>query len=132
MSAESATLAGRAAAEAQMRDRCIITGAAASVWDEDAGTFTPGDPVVVYEGRCKLQTRNVIVNEADAGDREVAVVRWEVHLPVFGSEAVTKGHVVTMTACALDAAVVGQVFTVQGPHFGSAKTARRVPVEAVV
>jgi len=115
-----------------MRDRCIITGAAASVWDEDAGTFTPGDPVVVYEGRCKLQTRNVIVNEADAGDREVAVVRWEVHLPVFGSEAVTKGHVVTMTACALDAAVVGQVFTVQGPHFGSAKTARRVPVEAVV
>jgi len=115
-----------------MRDRCIITGAAASVWDEEAGTYTPGEPVVIYEGKCKLQTRDVVVNEADAGDREVAVVRWAVHLPVFGSEAVTKGHVVTMTECALDPAVVGQVFTVQGPHFGSAKTARRVPVEAVV
>jgi len=132
MSAQSATLQGRVAAEALMTDACRITGASESVWDEDAGTYTAGDPVVVYEGPCKLQTRNVLVNDADAGDREVGVVRWEVHLPVVGSEAVTRGHVVTVTACALDAAAVGQAFTVSGPHVGSMKTARRVPVEAVV
>jgi len=132
VSAESAVLAGRVAAEALMLDACRITDAAEAVWDEDAGTYTPGDPVVVYEGRCKLQTRNVMVRPADAGDREVGVVRLELHLPIAGSEAVTRGHVVTMTACQLDAAVVGELFTVTGPHVGSIKTARRIPIDAVV
>lgn len=132
MSAAAAVLAGRVAAEALMTDACRITSEGGSVWDESAGTFTPGAPVVVYEGRCKLQTRNVMVRPADAGDREVGVARLELHLPVAGSEAVTRGHVATMTACDLDAAAVGEAFTISGPHVGSMKTARRLPIDAVV
>ena len=115
-----------------MIDKCRITGASASIWDEDAGTYTPGDPVVVYEGRCKLKTRNVMVRPADAGDREVGVVRLELHLPINGSGAVARGHIVTMTESELDAAEVGESFTVTGPHVGSITTARRLPIEAVV
>ena len=132
MSAQSATLAGRAAAESLMLDTCTITRRGGErTWDEESGTYTDAEPTTVYEGRCKVQTRNVSVSEVDAGEREVGVLAWEVHLPVVGSEGVRRGDTVTVTAAVFDAALVGRVFTVSGPHVGTAKTARRLPVEAV-
>lgn len=129
-----AILAGRAAAEALMLDECVITApGGAGVRDPETGLVTQVAGAVVYSGPCKVQTRDVVVNKADAGEREIGVVREELHLPVDGSAAVKRGCVATITAVHLLSSVtVGQQFTVTGPHPGTLKTARRLPVEAVV
>lgn len=128
-----AVLAGRRAAESLMLDSCIVSRPGGEpVWDENRGDYVAPAPVTVYEGRCKVQTRNVAVAEADAGEREIGVLAWEVHLPVDGTGGVTRGDTVEVTAAALDSSLVGRQFTVSGPHVGTAKTARRLPVEAVV
>lgn len=124
---------GRAAAEAQMLDTCTITrGGGRGEWDEASGTYPEIPVTTVYTGKCKVQTRNVAVSEADAGEREIGVLAWEVHLPVAGTGGLTRGDTVEVTAAAFDDALVGRRFTVTGPHVGTAKTARRLPVEAVV
>lgn len=133
MSAESATLAGRAAAEAQMLDSCLITrGGGSPVWDEATGTWSTPAGTTVYSGPCKLQTRDVQAANPDVAGSRVTLVDWTVHLPVDGSGAVRQGDLITMTTCQLDAAAVGRTFTVTGPHLGTAKTARRLPVKAEV
>lgn len=134
MTVEAEILAGRGEAEAQMLDTCVVTrGSTEPVWDEGTNDMvTPGVTTVYPAGRCKVQTRDVVVTEVEAGEREIGVVRWEVHLPVDGSGGVRRGDIVTVTAAVLDASLVGRKFTVQGPHAGTAKTARRLPVEAVV
>lgn len=132
MSAASAILAGRAAAEALMVDECAVTREEPGGWNEAAGDYDPPTTTTVYLGRCKVQTRNVAVGEADAGEQEIAVVDWRVDLPVVGSEFVARGDTVTITVATNDAALLGMEFTVQGPHVGTAKTARRLPVKAVL
>ena len=116
-----------------MVDACLITrGTGTPVWDETTGTWSAPGAVTVYSGKCKLQTQNVAVNEADVAGREVGLVLHRLDLPVDGSGQVARGDTATMTACRLDASVVGRSFTVEGPHRGSGKTARRLPVRAVV
>lgn len=117
-----------------MLDRCVITRAPAGkgVWDPATGTYAPAVPVDVYAGACRVVAVNAAHRDVDAGDREVSISRWEVHLPVAGSEAVRAGDTVQVTAAVFDPAMVGRVFTVASPHAGSQMTARRLPVEAVV
>lgn len=134
MSVQTAIDAGRAAAEALMLDECKIERASTEKgpWNEETGTFDPIPPATIYTGMCKVQTRDVQVTTPDVAGREAFIVEWTLHLPVEGSEAVRQGDTATITASALDAALVGQVFTVQGIHVGTAKTARRLPVVAEV
>ncbi|MGN6245116.1 MAG: DUF6093 family protein [Motilibacteraceae bacterium] len=134
MSVESATLQGRAAAEALMLDTCTITraGTGKGPWNDGTGQYDHPARVTVYQGKCKVQTRDVQVNNPDVAGREAFVVDWTVHLPVVGSEGVQQGDTVTITAAALDSALVGRTFTIDGPHLGTAKTARRLPVKAEV
>jgi Family of unknown function (DUF6093) len=124
----------RAQAESLMLDTCTITraGTGQGVWNETTGSYDPPASTTVYTGPCKVQTRDVQVANPDVAGREAFVVDWTVHLPVVGSEGVRQGDTVTITAAALDAALVGRVFTVDGPHLGTAKTARRLPVKAEV
>lgn len=125
---------GRKIAEAEMLDTCTITraGTGQGTWNDATGQYDPPAGSTVYSGRCKVQTRDVQVNNPDVAGREAFVVDWTVHLPVVGSEAVQQGDTVTITAAALDSALVGRTFTVDGPHLGTAKTARRLPVKAEV
>jgi hypothetical protein len=134
MSAAAETLRGRRRAEALMLDTCTITraGTGQGTWNEAAGQYDPPAGVVVYQGKCKLQTRDVQVNNPDVAGREAFVVDWTIHLPVVGSEAVQQGDLAHIDSAALDAALVGRAFTVDGPHLGTAKTARRLPVKAEV
>lgn len=117
-----------------MLDTCTITrpGEGKGTWNESTGTYDPPAPTTVYAGKCKVQTRDVQVTTPDVAGREAFVVEWRLDLPVVGSEGVRQGDTATITASALDAALVGRVFTVQGPHVGTAKTARRLPVSAEV
>lgn len=125
---------GRRRAEDLMLDTCTITrpGEGKGTWNEATGTYDPPAPVTVYTGRCKVQTRDVQVSTPDVAGREAFVVEWTLHLPVVGSEGVRQGDTATVTAAAFDAAMVGRTFVVQGPHVGTAKTARRLPVVAEV
>lgn len=132
MSAQSATIAGRVAAEANMFDTCIVTRGGTATWDEAAGTWTTGSASTVYSGKCKLQTENVQVTNPDVASTKGVLVAWRLDLPVDGSGDVRTNDTVTMTACQLDGEVVGKTFTVNGPHMGTAKTARRLPVKAEV
>lgn len=116
-----------------MLDACVVTRpSAGSTVDPGTALVVTPPPTTIYTGKCKVQTRDVQVTTPDVAGREASIVRWELHLPVVGSEAVREGDTATITASALDTALVGQVFTVQGPHVGTAKTARRLPVEAEV
>lgn len=134
MSVEAAVAAGRLAAEQLMLDSCVITraGSGQGVWNDTTGRYDPPAASTVYSGRCKVQTRDVQVANPDVAGREAFVVDWTVHLPVVGSEDVRQGDTVTVTGAVLDVALVGRVFTVDGPHLGSLKTARRLPVKAEV
>lgn len=124
----------RAEAESLMLDTCTITraGAGQGTWNDATGQYDPPARTTVYSGKCKVQTRDVQVANPDVAGREAFVVDWTIHLPVVGSEGVRQGDTVTITAAALDAALVGRTFTVDGPHLGTAKTARRLPVRAEV
>lgn len=116
-----------------MLDKCRITRSGGErTWDDATGTYTTPAPVTVYEGRCKVQTRNVGVGEPDVAGRETGVLAWEVHLPVAGTGSVARGDTVEVTAAPMDSSLVGRKFTVMAPFVGTAKTARRLPVEAVV
>lgn len=115
-----------------MLDTCTVTraGTGPGTWDDTTGTNTPPAATTVYTGRCKVQTRDVQVGEHDVAGRVAFVVEWSVHLPIVGSEGVKQGDTVHIDTAALDSALVGRTFTVDGPHLGTAKTARRLPVRA--
>lgn len=117
-----------------MFDTCTITrpGAGKGTWNEETGTYDTIPPALVYTGKCKVQTRDVQVATTDVAGREAFVVEWTLHLPIDGSGDVQQGDTATVTASALDPALVGRKFVIQGPHVGTAKTARRLPVVAEV
>lgn len=129
----SAFVAGfQADAESMMTDSCRVTRSGGErTWDDATGTYTTPSATVLYEGKCRVRPRNLAVAEPDVAGRETGVLAWEVHLPVAGTGAVTRGDTVEITAAAMDPSLVGRRFTVMAPFVGSV-TARRLPVEAVV
>lgn len=129
---DSVLAAGRAAAISLMVDACEITRAGGPpVWDETLGDYTHPTPVLVWSGPCRVQTRQLMVGEADVGERVVGLVRVEIHVPVEGTTDVARGDTVTITGARFDPALVGRAFTVQSGHAGTHKTARRLSVETV-
>lgn len=134
MSAISATIAGRRAAESLMLD--------AGKAMRPTGEIIP-DPVLQREveqfdesfgftSRCKVQTRNIQARDAEVGARTSVEVRTELHLPA-GTTPLEAGDVWEFTAVhPLSFAEVGQQVRVLAPVAGSLKTARRYEVEEVV
>jgi hypothetical protein len=129
MSAVTATLAGRRAAEALMVDACTITTPGSPATNDTTGVVT-NTPTTKYTGRCKLQ-RPSGDGRREVAEASVVVAPLELHLPVVGSEGLAEGDVVTVTASALDADLVGRVFRIAGPARASLKTARRLQVTEV-
>lgn len=121
----------RAQAESMMVDTCRITHPGASVWDDETGTYTPGEPVTVYEGKCRLRRPAPAPQSTDAGETEWAVDVLVLSLPIAGSEDVADGNTVTMLTSANDPAMVGLELSVQGGHWQTNSTARRLPVKVV-
>lgn len=129
MSATSVVLAGREAAEALMVDTCRIERLTGQVRDEATGQYVPAyEPV--YEGPCKVQTRDVQPLTPTAGDQAVVVTRFEVHVPV-SVRGVEVDDVVEVTAVGpvSDPELVGRRFRVAAQFHKSKPTARRFPVE---
>ncbi|TYP82070.1 DUF6093 family protein [Blastococcus xanthinilyticus] len=124
----------RAAAEAEMTSTCTITraGTGQGTWNEATGTYDDPPRVTIYSGICKVQDSGRSTTDAEAGEVLVAVSSLELHLPVTGaSGAVRRDDVAHMDSNPNDPALVGWEFIVRAPHAGTAKTARRLPIEAV-
>jgi hypothetical protein len=121
----------RLRAEALMVDTCTVTRQTGKVYNQTTKGYDP-TYATQYSGKCKVQTSVLVIRDESAGDTEHGVEQWEVHLPVVGSETVQRGDLVTVTAATYDTALAGRLFAVTGPHVASMKSARRLPVEAVV
>lgn len=132
MSATSLTLRGRARAEALMVDACAIVRRTGQTTDDLTGAVTP-TTTAVYSGACKVQTAGAgsLGDRTDAGEVTRDVLRMELHLPVVGSETVARGDIVTITASALDPALVGRTLLIRDLVHKSYLTARRLVVEEV-
>lgn len=130
MSAISAIQRGRVAAEALMVDAVTVqhqTGASES----DAGVVTP-TYATVYSGKAKIQQQAPANAPTDIGQAAVFVGQLQVHLPVTAATAtVAPDDLVTVTACLMDATLVGRTFRLRGPAHKSFATARRFPMVEV-
>lgn len=120
----SAALAsGRAAAERLMTDTCTV-GRPGDVTDDVTGE---AQTVVVYEGRCKVQTYEGYEQNPTAGGAVLTVQRYRVDLPVsFRPEA---GDVVTIVASQTDPRLVGKTYRVTAPFNKTYATASRCFVD---
>jgi len=116
----------RRAAESLMVDTCTVcpvTGV-----NESTGAPTLG--TAVYTGKCKVQTTQAQEANPEAGGATYTVQRYAVHVPV-GAFVPVVGHVVTITAAALDAGLVGRQYRVVALLHKTLATAQRLAVEAV-
>ena len=121
----------RAHAESMMVDTCRVTADGTAVWDDETGTYTPGEGSTVYEGKCRLRKPSAAPRDADAGETAWTVDDYVLSLPVIGSEGVADGQEVEILSSAFDPAAVGLRLTVLGGHWQTQSTARRVPCRVV-
>lgn len=127
MSALSAVMQGRGAAERVMLDACVVRRKTGTAFNETTGQYTD-TTATVYTGACKLQDR-LVQGEAEAGGRETVTLASVLHLPVTVI-AVQVDDVAEMTA-SQDPAAVGRKLRVAQVFYKTYATARRLQVEDV-
>jgi len=129
VSAAAALVRGRAKAEAQMIDECVITDPGGSVTDPETGVVTR-QPVTVYEGKCKVQSKDSATANPTSGERLLTVVSRQVHIPANAAD-VKDGHVVMIKKSELNLFTVGKKYRVSGFTPDTYDTAARLPVKEV-
>ena len=128
MSATSAVLRGRVAAERDMLDAVTVQHKTGEVTDGELGTVT-STYSTVYTGKAKIQQATPATTPTDVGQAAVYVGQLTLHLPVTATTAlVAPDDLVTVAACVLDASLVGKTFKLRGPAHKSYATARRFPM----
>lgn len=140
MSAESVTLRGRAAAERLMLDTCTIDRPGAVVTDPGTGEVTgtstriyptPAQIAAGNAGKCRVQSRDTMSANPEAGEATFTVVSRQVHIPANAAD-VRDGDVVTITAARLNAFTVGKQYRVSGFTPDTFDTAARLPVKEIL
>jgi hypothetical protein len=132
VSAKSAVLQGRAAAEAIMLDACTIarqTGQPGPV-DPVTGIRPPAPTATVYAGKCRVQSFEAYESTPDSGDHVYTVQRYSVHLPVTVNVAVDDQ--ITMTSAQSDSNLVGRSYRVVALLHKTFATANRVAVSEIL
>ena len=87
---------------------------------------------LIYSGVCRFQQAGANAGNSNIGEAGVGLLTVEVHLPVVGSEGITKDDVCVCVTSTNDADLVGKSFAVQGAHHATHKTARRLPLLDVI
>lgn len=126
MSVLSATLRGRAAAEALMVDACTVTRKTGETTGA-GGVITP-TVSTLYTGKCRVQVAAKTPGHGqDVGEAYLVVERHQVQLPmtVVGLQ---EGDRITITASALDPDLVGRVYSVHDVLRKTHLTSRRLTV----
>lgn len=113
-----------------MTDTCTVKTVTGTSVNQTTGVETPTYSTA-YTGKCKIQSGALSALNPEAGGATFTVQRSDVHVPV-GSLTPAIGQVVTITACALDAGMVGRVFRVTSLLHKSQATAYRLGVDEVV
>lgn len=143
MSAESAVLAGRAAIESLMIDRCRITreakptdpGYVAPELDEDTGEYPEPPRVMLYEGICRVQVRSDInSNAVDAviGEHEFVYRTATLQLPI-ASGHIPVNCVAEILDSPLDPTLVGAEYLIHAETKGKTHaTHRRFRIKEVL
>lgn len=127
MSAESTLLRAQAAAAALMVDACIVQRRTGETTNGDTGVVTP-TYATIYAGPCKVQQPSgSIARPSTVGEAEVFLARLELHVPV-SVVGIASDDVVTVTASAHDADLVGRPFHVRELAHKSWLSARRYSI----
>jgi hypothetical protein len=119
----------RLQAESMMVDTCRIEYVSGSTWDEDAGTNVDTYSTR-YQGKCRTQTTLTAEANSSAGEREWTVQSLTVSVPMSVT-GVAVGDRITVLSSALDADLLGRVFSVSALAHKTHMTARRLRVEEV-
>lgn len=127
MSRESTMARGRAFAESGMAERCSVTSEKTGVLNEATGKRETVS-VTVYDGPCAFTAANVQATDVEQSGQFLVSQSATLSLPMATSGAVTKGHVVTITASVTDPALVGKKARIDAPFATSYSTARRFPI----
>ena len=129
----------RADAESEMSDTVTITAKSTrNVMNPDTGIREAVPGAVQYQGKAKIQERDVQERGAEGGAHEFVSIRQQIFIPVGAKNPagkVTKifaGDVVTIDASPHDPSNVGRVFRVAAPQGKSKATAQRLQVDEIV
>ena len=118
MSASTAVLAGRRAAEALMVDRATVTRPTVTTGPDGLDTLTE---TPVWTGPCKVQTYEAHETAANAAGALVTIQRYSIHLP-HHVDAVRVGDLIRVTGYL-------SVFRVTGLFDKTHVTSRRFQVD---
>jgi len=130
MSAITAIQRGRVAAENLMVDTVTVQRETVST-DGETGVVTR-TPATIYSGKAKIQQTSPPTGPSEVGEAAVYIGQLVLHLPVTdATAAVSPDDLVTVTACLLDASLVGRTFRLRGPSHKSFATAHRFPMVEV-
>lgn len=113
-----------------MLDACTITRPGATVTDPNTGDVT-NTSTQVYTGKCRVQSRDTMSANPEAGGATFTVVSRQVHIPANAAD-VRDGDVVTLTASRLNAFTVGKQYRVSGFTPDTFDTAARLPVKEIL
>jgi hypothetical protein len=126
------TEAGRRAAAALMQDACTITRASAEPGPLDPVTlaYTPPAPEQLYSGPCRVKHAGGQASDrqVESGERQINLWPFTVSVPTTVLD-LQPDDLVTITASALDADLVGLVLRVRDVVQGSQVTAHRLGCE---
>lgn len=132
-SLDTVLAAGRAAAEARMRETVRFYSQAADSFDRTSGQTVPGAQTTLYSGKARVKAIAASTGqETEAGEREIVLREYEVQLPwptsLPAGTRVLPGMRVEVTSSP-DARMVGLVLWVTGATFSDQSTVWRIRVE---
>lgn len=117
----------REQADSMMLDTCRITRGGTVVTDPATGAVTR-PRTTIYEGKCKVQSKDSAVSNPEAGAASFTVVTRQVHIPANGAN-VLDGDEVEIITSLLNSFTVGKVYRVEGFTPDTYDTAFRLPVK---
>ena len=133
MNVDGVLAAGRAAAEARMRDTVRVYTQAYDVFDRASGNTVPGAQSTLYTGKARVKAIAAATGEdAEAGQREVLLREYEVALPwstpLPPGTRVLPGTRIEVTA-SQDSRMIGLVLWALSATFSDQVTAWRIRTE---
>lgn len=110
-----------------MQDACTIRRRNGGATDPVTGY--PTQPyTTLYAGKCRVQQQVAIARPREVGEDHVLIVRFDLQLPVDGTEGLKVDDEVTITTAVNDADLTGRGFAILELAHKSEATARRVGI----
>lgn len=125
-------------AESLMVDTCRVTkpGVGKGPFNDSTGKYDPPEPVIVYEGKCRIPkaTPNANARAAAGGEASWDVGEYPFAVPLSdpATAAIAVGMTVTYLTARDDPQLVGRVFGIQAPLRQTTAKDRRFKMKEVV